>query len=101
MLQHFYVICNIVNFVDMELSAGVIKWVHSLSQKKNRDKERCFVAEGTKCVIDTLDYFKVRYLFATSDWADSVGCRLRCGRNQSSNREDVDAENGDRRHRCL
>lgn len=78
MLQHFYVICNIVNFVDMELSAGVIKWVHSLSQKKNRDKERCFVAEGTKCVIDTLDYFKVRYLFATSDWADSVGCRLRC-----------------------
>ena len=43
----------------MELSAGVIKWVHSLSQKKNRDKERCFVAEGTKCVIDTLDYFKV------------------------------------------
>ena len=78
MLQHFYVICNIVNFVDMELSAGVIKWVHSLSQKKNRDKERCFVAEGTKCVIDTLDYFKVRYLFATSDWAYSVGCRLRC-----------------------
>ena len=78
MLQHFYVICNIVNFVDMELSAGVIKWVHSLSQKKNRDKERCFVAEGTKCVVDTLDYFKVRYLFATSDWADSVGCRLRC-----------------------
>ena len=61
MLQHFYVICNIVNFVDMELSAGVIKWVHSLSQKKNRDKERCFVAEGTKCVVDTLDYYKVRY----------------------------------------
>ena len=29
-------------------------------------------------MIDTLDYFKVRYLFATSDWADSVGCRLRC-----------------------
>lgn len=61
----------------MELTNGIIKWVFSLSQKKNRDKERCFVAEGTKCVLDTLDYFDVKYLFATSDWIDRFGSEYR------------------------
>lgn len=52
----------------MEVSNGIIKWVHSLAQKKNRDRERCFVAEGTKCVLDTLGAFRLRGLFCTENW---------------------------------
>ena len=52
----------------MEVSNGIIKWVHSLAQKKNRDRERCFVAEGTKCVFDTLGTFRLRGLFCTENW---------------------------------
>ena len=47
----------------MEVTNGIIKWVHSLAQKKNRDNELCFVAEGTKCVLDTLGAFRLRGLF--------------------------------------
>ena len=52
----------------MEVTNGIIKWVHSLAQKKNRDNERCFVAEGTKCVLDTLGAFRLRGLFCTENW---------------------------------
>lgn len=52
----------------MEITNGIIKWVHSLAQKKNRDNERCFVAEGTKCVLDTLGAFRLRGLFCTENW---------------------------------
>ena len=62
----------------MELTNNIIKWVYSLSQKKNRQKERCFVAEGTKCVLDTVGFFKVRFLFATSSWIDGHRAELPC-----------------------
>lgn len=52
----------------MEVTNGIIKWVHSLAQKKNRDNELCFVAEGTKCVLDTLGAFRLRGLFCTENW---------------------------------
>lgn len=55
----------------MEVSNNIIKWVYSLSQKKNRDKEKCFVAEGSKCVLDTIGNFKVRHLFATEQWVEA------------------------------
>ena len=45
----------------------------SLSQKKYRDKEGCFIAEGNKCVRDTWDYFKCRMLIATQNWYESYG----------------------------
>lgn len=61
---------RIVIFVIMEVTNGLIKWVFSLSQKKNREKEGCFVAEGTKCVVDTLDHFNCKYLFATKKWIE-------------------------------
>ncbi len=60
----------------MEVTNGLIKWVFSLSQKKNRDKEGCFVAEGTKCVIDTLGHFELKYLFATNSWIAEYGERI-------------------------
>ena len=55
----------------MEVTNNLIKWVYSLSQKKNRDKEGCFVAEGTKCVMDTIGHFRLRYLFATGEWIET------------------------------
>ena len=54
----------------MELNNTIIKWVHSLERKKNRVAERCFVVEGTKCVLDTMNHFACRYLFATQEWID-------------------------------
>jgi TrmH family RNA methyltransferase len=41
------------------LSKAQIKWVRSLQQKKNRDAERLFVAEGQKCVHDLRDTFEL------------------------------------------
>ena len=46
----------------IDINNGIIKVVRSLSVKKYRDEHGLFVAEGTKCVRDTWDYF--RYLHA-------------------------------------
>lgn len=56
-----------------KVSNNTIKFVASLSQKKYRDKEGCFIAEGNKCVRDTWDYFKCRMLIATQNWYESYG----------------------------
>lgn len=50
-----------------------IKYVISLSRKKVREEEGCFVAEGTKCVRDTWDYFNCRMIIATRAWYDENG----------------------------
>ena len=55
----------------MEASASIIKYVKSLSQKKNRYAEGCFVAEGDKCVADTMPHFSCRTLIATPQWLES------------------------------
>lgn len=57
----------------MDVTNNLVKWVYSLSLKKNRDKEKCFVAEGTKCVLDTLGSFRLKYLFCTEEWLESHG----------------------------
>lgn len=54
----------------MELTNAIRKMVASLGNAKNRRQEGCFIAEGTKCVIDTLAGFKCRYLFATTSWIE-------------------------------
>lgn len=41
------------------LSKAQVKWVRSLQQKKNRDAEGVFVAEGEKCVNDLRDAFEL------------------------------------------
>lgn len=56
-----------------KVSNSVVKFVTSLSLKKNRDKEKCFVAEGTKCVRDTWDYFNCKMIIATQNWYDNFG----------------------------
>lgn len=53
------------------LSKAQIKWVRSLQQKKNRDAEGVFVAEGEKCVSDLRDAFEL-VLLATPDNASRM-----------------------------
>lgn len=57
----------------MEITNSLIKYISSLSQKKNREAERCFVAEGTKCVRDTWNYFNCRMIIATKTWYEQFG----------------------------
>jgi TrmH family RNA methyltransferase len=52
----------------MVLSKNKIKYLNSLSLKKNRDKEGVFIAEGHKLVFDLLPYFKAKLVVATSEW---------------------------------
>lgn len=53
-----------------DINNGIIKVVRSLAVKKYRDDERLFVAEGTKCVRDTWDYFNCKWLICTRAWHD-------------------------------
>lgn len=53
------------------LSKNQIKWVRSLQQKKQRDAEGVFVAEGRKCVEELRNAFEV-VLLVTPDNATEV-----------------------------
>lgn len=57
--------------MDEHLSKAQIKWVRSLQQKKNRDAEGVFVAEGWKCVNDLREAFEL-VLLVTPDNATST-----------------------------
>lgn len=57
----------------MELTANLRKLVQSLASAKHRREHGMFVAEGTKCVLETINAFDCRYLFATSAWIDEYG----------------------------
>lgn len=58
-------------FIMIELTNNLRKMVASLGNARSRREEKCFIAEGTKCVCDTWNAFKCRYLFATSAWVDA------------------------------
>ncbi len=40
----------------------------ALASAKGRRRSCAFIAEGTKCVLDTLDTFELRHIFATETW---------------------------------
>ena len=51
------------------ITKNQIKYVRSLSLKKNRVKEQCFIVEGEKSLYELLDSsFEVVELFALKDW---------------------------------
>ncbi len=60
-----------------ELTNRVRKLVASLDDPKVRDAEGLFVAEGTKCVLDTAGAFAPRWIFATAAWTEAHGHDLR------------------------
>ena len=58
------------------ISKGLLKFVHSLEQKKIRYQERLFVAEGPKVVSDLLQVSAPRFIIATEAWLrDEAGIR--------------------------
>ncbi|MBR1552232.1 MAG: RNA methyltransferase [Muribaculaceae bacterium] len=57
----------------IDINNGIIKTVRALAVKKNRDDERLWVAEGTKCVRDTWGRFPCRWIIATRAWHDQFG----------------------------
>ncbi len=46
------------------------KEISSLATAKGRRKHGAFMAEGTKCVLDTIGSFKPRYIVATGEWLE-------------------------------
>ncbi len=54
----------------MELTNNIRKLIASLDKAAVRRREGLFVAEGTKCVADTCDFFDRQYVFATSAWVE-------------------------------
>lgn len=53
------------------LSKNKQKYIHSLVQKKYRDAEKCFVAEGPKTVDELLPHFSCTILCATNEYLQS------------------------------
>lgn len=53
----------------MPLPPTVIKKVSALASAKGRREAGAFLAEGTRCVVDSLPYFGLRALYCTSAWA--------------------------------
>lgn len=50
------------------LSKAVKRAVADLATSKGRRRAGEFIAEGTKCVLDTIDAFTPHKIFATADW---------------------------------
>ncbi len=61
----------------MNLSKNKIKYFSSFSQKKVRDANRLFVAEGTKLVLDLIPYFKLNSIVASQEWIDNHSVDLK------------------------
>lgn len=59
-----------------ELTNKLRKLVASLDDPRARRESGLFVAEGTKCVLDTLGAFTCRRLLATPAWLDRYGDRV-------------------------
>lgn len=50
---------------------ATVKLITSLADAKGRRRNGLFVAEGSKCVCDTLGHFELHSLYATREWIDS------------------------------
>lgn len=51
-----------------QLTNALRRKVASLGDTKTRRDEGCFVAEGSKCVLDLMPAFRCHYLMATAEW---------------------------------
>jgi TrmH family RNA methyltransferase len=59
------------------LSRNKVKYINSLTLKKQREKQRQFIAEGSKLVFDLLDSgHHVCEIFATSEWIGKYSSRF-------------------------
>ena len=53
------------------ISRNLAKYIHSLELKKNRKKEKAFVAEGGKIVEELLPHFQPLVILGLSSWMDA------------------------------
>lgn len=56
--------------IEMELTNALCKTIQSLETIKGRRQTSLFMAEGTKCVLELLTAFELKYLIATRQWLD-------------------------------
>lgn len=59
-----------MNFENIATKA-LRKETAALAEPKHRRRQGAFMAEGTKCVLDTLGNFALRRLFATRPWLET------------------------------
>ena len=53
------------------LSKSKLKYIRSLSMKKNRDADNVFIAEGPKVVGDLMSYFPCKLLLGTAEYLNT------------------------------
>ena len=70
-IRYGWIIYDLYMKMNEHLSKAQIKWVRSLQQKKNRDAEGVFVAEGRKCVEELRSAFELM-LMVTPDNASEI-----------------------------
>lgn len=63
----------------MEMTKANRRLVASLATVKGRREHGLFVAEGTKCVLETIPLFETASLLATAAWMEEYGDRLPSG----------------------
>jgi TrmH family RNA methyltransferase len=49
------------------VSVATLKWIHALSQKKQRDEQALFVAEGYKTIGELLPFFQCKIVLTTEE----------------------------------
>lgn len=71
---------RILNTIVMisELTNNTRKMLASLSTAKGRREHGLFLAQGTKCVLDTLGHFRLECLLCTSAWAQEHKVQADC-----------------------
>lgn len=63
----------------MKISAAQRKWIGALKTPRHRREAGAFVAEGTRCVLETLPHYTLRYLAATPKWIEENASLLPAG----------------------
>jgi len=56
-----------------DLTAAERKLYTSLATAKGRKESGLFMAQGTKCVLDTISHFSLLTLLSTANWAEKYG----------------------------
>ena len=63
----------------MKISAAQRKWIGALKTPRHRREAGAFVAEGTRCVLETLPRYRARCLVATPKWLEANAGLLPAG----------------------
>lgn len=61
---------------SFDFSAADRRLFVSLATTKGRKDSGFFMAQGTKCVLDTLPHFSLVALLATANWSERYGAHL-------------------------